>query len=102
MVFSRPTLRSLVRSLPVVAAAMTLAVASYWPRIADQTARAADTKTSEETDPDYAVPDGSPKEILAFIKQLGLKRPKFANREEQIDHAIKVQRAMIAAGDKIL
>ena len=102
MVFSRPTLRSLVRSLPVVAAAMTLAVASYWPPLADQTARAADTTTSEETDPDYAVPDGSPKEILAFIKQLGLKRPKFANREEQIDHAIKVQRAMIAAGDKIL
>ncbi len=101
MVFSRPTLRWLVRSLAVAAAAMTLAVVSHSPQ-ADQAARAADTKTSEETDPDYAVPDGTPKEIFAFIKQLGLKRPKFANREEQIDHAIKVQRAMIAAGDKIL
>ena len=102
MVFSRPTLRWLVRSLAVIAAAMTLAVVSHSPRMADQVVRAADTKTSEETDPDYAVPDGSPKEILAFIAKLEKKQPKFANREEAIDHAVKVQRAIIVASDKIL
>ncbi len=101
MVFSRPTLRWLVRSLAVAAAAMTLAVVSHSPQ-ADQAARAADTKATEETDPDYAIPDGTPKEIFAFLTKLQQKRPKFANREEQIDHLIKVQRAMIAAGDKIL
>ena len=102
MVFSRPTLRSLARSLAVAAAVMSLAVALFSPRLQDQVARAADTKASEETDPDYAIPDGTPKEIFAFLTTLQQKRPKFANREEQIEHAIKVQRAMIAAGDKIL
>ncbi len=102
MVFSRPTLRSLARSLAVAAAVMSLAVALFSPRLQDQVARAADAKASEETDPDYAIPDGTPKEIFAFLTKLQQKRPKFANREEQIEHAIKVQRAMIAAGDKIL
>ena len=57
---------------------------------------------TEETDPTYAVPDGTPKEILAFITKLQRQEPKFANREEMIDHRVKVQRAIISAGDKIL
>ncbi|MEK6261973.1 MAG: redoxin family protein [Planctomycetota bacterium] len=69
--------------------------------IADDTKPAA-TATAEETDPDYAVPDGTPKEILDFVTKLQKRRPKFANREEMIDHAVKVQRAIITAGDKIL
>ena len=60
------------------------------------------TAKTEETDPTYAVPDGTPKEILAFVTKLQQQRPKFANREEMIDHAVKVQRAIITAGDKIL
>lgn len=55
-----------------------------------------------ESDPDYAIPDGTPQEILDAVKKLQQRRPKFANRQELIDHAIKVQRALIAAGDKIL
>jgi peroxiredoxin len=69
--------------------------------IADD-AKPATTSKTEETDPDYAVPDGTPKEILAFVTKLQQRRPKFANREELIDHAVKVQRAIITAGDKIL
>ncbi|MBC8115347.1 MAG: TlpA family protein disulfide reductase [Candidatus Saccharimonas sp.] len=65
-------------------------------------AKSAATAKAEETDPDYAVPDGTPKEILDFITKLQKRRPKFANRGEMIDHAIKVQRAIITAGDKIL
>jgi peroxiredoxin len=67
--------------------------------LADDAKPAAKT---EETDPAYAVPDGTPKEILDFVTKLQQKRPKFANREELIDHAVKVQRAIITAGDKIL
>ncbi len=67
----------------------------------DATAKSDATK-SEESDPDYSVPDGTPKEILAFVTKLQQRRPKFANREEMIDHAVKVQRAIITAGDKIL
>ena len=69
--------------------------------LADDAKPAATAKT-DETDPDYAVPDGTPKEILDFVTKLQQKRPKFANREEMIDHAVKVQRAIITAGDKIL
>ena len=69
--------------------------------LADDAKQAATAKT-EETDPDYAVPDGTPKEILDFVTKLQQRRPKFANREELIDHAVKVQRAIISSGDKIL
>lgn len=69
--------------------------------LADDAKPAATAKT-EETDPAYAVPDGTPKEILDFVTKLQQRRPKFANREEMIDHAVKVQRAIITAGDKIL
>ncbi len=65
-------------------------------------AKADATAKSEETDPAYAVPEGTPKEIIAFITKLQQQRLKFANREEQIDHAVKVQRAIISAADKIL
>ena len=53
------------------------------------------------TDP-YAVPDGTPDEIVEFINNLQKKRRQFASRDEAIEHAIKVQRAIISAGDKIL
>ena len=56
----------------------------------------------EETDPDYAVPDGTPEEIMEFVESLKARKPKFANRREMLDHAIRVNRAMITAGDKIL
>ena len=56
----------------------------------------------EETDPDYAVPDGTPDEIMEFVNELKGRRPKFANRKETLEHAIRMHRALIVAGDKIL
>jgi len=55
----------------------------------------------DQQDP-YAVPDGTPEEIQAFLEKLQTQRRAFANRQEAIQHAIKVQRAFIQAGDKIL
>jgi thiol-disulfide isomerase/thioredoxin len=50
----------------------------------------------------YAVPDGTPEEIVAFLEKLQDERPRLSTRQEAIQHAIKVQRAIIQAGDKIL
>ena len=57
---------------------------------------------TEEIDPDYAVPDGSPKEIMGFLDELKARKSKFANRREEIDHLIKLYRAFIDGGEKIL
>ncbi len=98
MVMRHFTLPSISRWLALaVSAAFFLAVVSCSSSVAP-----ADEAKAEETDPDYAVPDGTPKEIIAFVTKLQQRRPKFANREEMIDHAVKVQRAIISASDKIL
>ena len=55
-----------------------------------------------ETDPDYAVPDGTPEEIMEFVNELKGRRPKFANRRESVEHSVRMYRAFIFAGDKIL
>ncbi len=81
------------------------AVASCSSSVAPTSVRAQDSKTDAkagDADPDYDVPDGTPEEIQEFVDKLKAKRPKFANRQEQVNHAIKTQRAFIAAGDKIL
>lgn len=99
-VISRLLLSGVVVALFVTVVSCSSSVAPT-DALADDAKRSAKAKT-EETDPDYAVPDGTPKEILDFVTKLQQKRPKFANREELIDHAVKVQRAIITAGDKIL
>ncbi len=108
MVLRRFTPRHWSQLLAVAVPILLVAVVtSHETGLVLQTVQAEDAKTAAavtaaETDPDYAVPDGSPKEILAFIAKLQKKQPKFAHREEAIDHAVKVQRAIIVAGDKIL
>ncbi len=57
---------------------------------------------AEESDPNYRVPNGSPAKILAFVKELEERRPKFSHPKEQFEHMVKTQRAMIRAGDKVL
>ena len=82
-----------------------VAVASCSSSVAPTSVRAQESKTDAkagDADPDYDVPDGTPEEIQEFVDKLKAKRPKFANRQEQVNHAIKTQRAFIAAGDKIL
>jgi thiol-disulfide isomerase/thioredoxin len=58
--------------------------------------------TAAETDPDYAVPDGTPEEVMEFVEALKSRKPKFANRREMVDHVVRMHRAFIEAGDKIL
>ena len=61
-----------------------------------------DGTEAEESDPNYRVPNGSPAKILAFVKELEQRRPKFSSPDEYSDHMVKTQKAMIRAGDKIL
>ncbi len=58
-------------------------------------------KETEAPDP-YAVPDGSPEEILQFAEDLQELRPRFKNREELIQHVVKSQQSLILAADKLL
>lgn len=58
-------------------------------------------KDEKKADP-YAVPDGTPEQITDFLDDLRRTRKAFATREDAVDHAIKVQRALIAGADKIL
>ncbi len=56
---------------------------------------------SDKADP-YAVPDGTPEEIMEFLDNLRGERKRFASRDEAVEHAISLHKAMIAGGDKIL
>ena len=64
--------------------------------------RTADSTEAEESDPSYRVPNGNPAKILAFVNELELRQPRFSNPNEQFEHMVKTQKAMIRAGDKIL
>jgi thiol-disulfide isomerase/thioredoxin len=82
-------------------ATLFFAVTSCSSSVVPSAARAEDG-TAEETDPDFIVPDGTPQEINEFVEKLKKKKPKFANRQEFIDHTVRAQRAISTAADKIL
>lgn len=63
--------------------------------------KAAESTEEKPADP-YAVPDGTPEEILQFVEDLQGLRPRFKSREELIQHVVKAQQALIKAGDKLL
>jgi thiol-disulfide isomerase/thioredoxin len=105
MVPSRLNCRPASPLAAAMSAMLFFAVASCSSSVAPTTVRAEDSKSdakADDADPDFDIPDGTPTEIMEFIDKLKGKRPKFANRQEAINHAIKMQRALIAAGDKIL
>lgn len=86
-----------------VSACWCLAVS--WSFAADDAVPAATQKAATKSDKPadlYAVPDGTPQEIMGFVQKLARLPRQFESREEARTHAIKVQRALIAAGDKIL
>ncbi len=104
-----PRLTCRIATSPQMAAVYAVfffALASCSSSVAPATVRAEDSKdagaVAEETDPDFVVPDGTPEEILEFVKKLNGQKPKFANQQERINYIIKLQRALISAGDKIL
>ena len=95
----------------VVVFALSLTIAATTGRAEDSKTPAKDAKEPAKTEadpakvdaePDFTIPDGTSTEILEFLDKLKKHRPKFANQHEQIDYAIKMQRAFIDAGDKIL
>ena len=55
-----------------------------------------------ETDPMFAVPNGSPEQILAFVKELRSRRPKLSSEAEKDAYVKKAEAALIQAADKIL
>ena len=55
-----------------------------------------------ETDPSFIVPEGKPAEILAFMRELVSRRPEFSNPQERFEYAVKTQRAIIRACDRII
>jgi len=61
----------------------------------------ADDKKQAEPDP-YAVPDGTPEELLKFIEKMQQRPEKATSVLEAQQHVKKAAPAMIAAADKIL
>ena len=57
---------------------------------------------SAEADPEFVVPEGTSAEILTFVRKLGKRPPNFNTQQEATDYAIKIQKAIIRAADKIL
>ncbi|MFO1043077.1 MAG: TlpA disulfide reductase family protein [Planctomycetaceae bacterium] len=91
--------KSLLGLLPAAAALLTFSLnIGLAPSMAEDTKEAA--KADDDTN--FEVPDGTPEEIFKFIDSLKERQPKFASQKERIDFAIKVQRAFITAGDKVL
>ena len=91
--------KSLLGLLPAAAALLTFSLnIGLAPSMAEDTKEAA--KADDDTN--FEVPDGTPEEIFKFIDNLKERQPKFASQKERIDFAIKVQRAFISAGDKVL
>ena len=87
------------------AAVLTGGVAAHAqdkPTATKKPAAALTEKSEEETKDPYEVPEGTPEEILEFIEELQEDRPRFKSREEMIQHVVKVQKATITAGDRLL
>lgn len=51
---------------------------------------------------DFAVPDGTPGEINAFVQKLKQRKLNFKDQKEAMAFAVNAQKAFITAGDKIL
>ncbi len=65
-------------------------------------APAAPTEKEDAAADLFAIPDGKPAEILKWTDELQRKRMNFKSRKEAVDFAIRVQWALIDAGDKVL
>ena len=75
-------------------------------KAADNTATEAATedRTGNKTASDqlFVVPEGSPKQLLAFIQNLAVSRPSFQSRDEMRQHMEQLAEAISTATDTIL
>jgi len=63
--------------------------------------QAEDQEQTEAPDP-FAVPDGTPEELLAYIEGFKDRRPKKAGYREMFEYSRKANRATLEAADKLL
>jgi protein-tyrosine-phosphatase len=96
---SLPTGRWLSFGLPltlVVVLASPLAHAAEEKELKSKSAKAADSAGVDE------VPDGSPKELLAYIKKLQTSQPKGSSRTARMEYVKQVMVNIISASEKII
>jgi thiol-disulfide isomerase/thioredoxin len=55
-----------------------------------------------ENDPAFRVPDGDSVKILEFVKGLASQKYQPSSQQDAIEYTLKLQKAIIRAGDKIL
>lgn len=108
---SRPTGRRLLSTfILLLGAAVGIASAAWTVGEEKQSSERAKTKANasdkeaakgEKADP-FAVPDGSPEELIKYIKELVREEPKAADAEGVKEFNRKLAEAVIKAGDRIL
>jgi thiol-disulfide isomerase/thioredoxin len=104
-----PVEHRLIRSSLMSAAAFLLLLA--WPAVAasdddspkstDKKPAASDTDEPKEPDP-FVVPDGTPEELLKYIRSLERQRPSSDTRQEIAEFQKKLFRALLSASEKVL
>ena len=92
---------------PILLAVMIGLTTGHLPAKADENAgpeAATEDPTDNETASDqlFVVPEGSPKQLLAFIKNLAVSRPPFQSRDEMRRHMEQVAEAISTAADAVL
>lgn len=112
---NRPWINLLVCAAVAVSAAAPLAAAEGPPdpagkspvaqadnqKSAEQPAAQQQTEPPEQPDP-FAVPDGTPQELLDYIESFKGRRPESAGYDEMFKFSRKANRATLEAADKIL
>lgn len=98
----RPAIRAFWCAVAVAVSCSVSAALVAQETTAKDPADPAKKPAAAETADPYAVPDGTPEEITEFLEKLKRTRRNFKSRKEAVEHAIKVQWAISAAGDKIL
>ncbi|HET6883450.1 MAG TPA: TlpA disulfide reductase family protein [Pirellulales bacterium] len=88
--------------MPPLSHRSLLAVLLVVPFIACSFARAADeAKDEQRDDSQYDVPEGTPEELLAFIRKQQQSKPAGTNRKENNEHRRKVNEAIVTAAERI-
>ena len=60
-----------------------------------------DAKSAKESSSQYDVPDGTPAELLDFIKKQQGSQPRGTTRKERMDHMRNTSQAIVAAAERI-
>lgn len=64
-------------------------------------AKSADAREEPTGDARYAVPDGTPEELLTFINEMSESKPEVKGARALLDHKLKSRRAIVEAAERI-